>query len=140
MSTEAGSRKPLWVKRDDCTGLAFGGNKVRQLEFYFGDALAQGATLALITGAVQSNFVRTAAASAAKLGLKCLVQLEERVAGKDETYRTSGNVLLNLCRARVGISSVKMSTALTRRWSNTPRTRAAGEVPYVIHLSEQPRP
>ncbi len=55
----------LFVKRDDCTGLAMGGNKVRQLEFYFGDAVEKGATTVLITGAVQSNYVRTVAAAAA---------------------------------------------------------------------------
>ena len=49
----------LFVKRDDCTGLALGGNKVRQLEFYIGEAEARGADTILITGAVQSNFVRT---------------------------------------------------------------------------------
>ena len=48
----------LWVKRDDCTGLAFGGNKVRQLEFHLGEAQARGADTVLITGAVQSNFSR----------------------------------------------------------------------------------
>jgi len=85
----------LYVKRDDCTGLAFGGNKVRQLEFYLGEAQAQGADTVLITGAVQSNFVRTAAAAAAKLGMHCHVQLEERVAKSDPEYRNSGNVLLD---------------------------------------------
>ncbi len=69
----------LYAKRDDCTGTAFGGNKVRQLEFYLGAAQAQGATVVLITGAVQSNFVRTAAAMAAKLGMGCHIQLEDRV-------------------------------------------------------------
>ncbi len=54
----------LFVKRDDCTGLAFGGNKVRQLEFYLGEARSNGADTVLITGAVQSNFVRLAAAAA----------------------------------------------------------------------------
>jgi D-cysteine desulfhydrase/L-cysteate sulfo-lyase len=85
----------LYVKRDDCTGLAFGGNKVRQLEFYLGEAQARGADIVLITGAVQSNFVRTAAAAAAKLGMECQVQLEERVAKSDAEYRRSGNVLLD---------------------------------------------
>jgi D-cysteine desulfhydrase/L-cysteate sulfo-lyase len=85
----------LYVKRDDCTGLAFGGNKVRQLEFYLGEAQEQGADALLITGAVQSNFVRCAAAAAARLGMDCHVQLEERVAGKQGEYRTSGNVLLD---------------------------------------------
>jgi len=85
----------LLAKRDDCGGLAFGGNKVRQLEFYFGEAKAQNADTILITGAVQSNFVRLAAAAARKLGMDCHIQLEERVAKSDPYYRTSGNVLLN---------------------------------------------
>ena len=55
---------PLYVKRDDCTGLALGGNKVRQLEFYFGEARARDADVVLITGAVQSNFARLTAAAA----------------------------------------------------------------------------
>ena len=84
-----------YVKRDDCTELAFGGNKVRQLEFYFGEALAYGADTVLITGAVQSNFVRLAAAAANKLGMHCHIQLEERVAKQDPLYRNSGNVLLD---------------------------------------------
>ena len=85
----------LHVKRDDCTGLAFGGNKVRQLEFYFGAALEQGADTLLITGAVQSNYVRTAAAMARRFGLDCHIQLEERVPDIDALHRSSGNVLLD---------------------------------------------
>ena len=85
----------LWVKRDDCTGLAFGGNKVRQLEFYLGKALAENADTVLITGAVQSNFVRCTVAAANRLGLECHVQLEDRVKQVDEPYQHSGNVLLD---------------------------------------------
>ena len=85
----------LYVKRDDCTGLALGGNKARQLEYYIGDALSQDADTILITGAVQSNFVRAAAAAAARYGLACHIQLEERVKSEDALYRNSGNVLLN---------------------------------------------
>ena len=85
----------LFVKRDDLTGLALGGNKARQLEFYMGDALSQNADVILITGAVQSNFVRTAAAAAAKMGMDCHVQLEERVPDVDDVHRSSGNVLLD---------------------------------------------
>ena len=85
----------LYVKRDDLTGLAFGGNKVRQLEFYMGEAQEQNADTILITGAIQSNFVRLAAAAARKLGMDCHVQLEERVPTTDPLYRNSGNVLLN---------------------------------------------
>lgn len=94
LSTHIG-RSRLYAKRDDCTGLAFGGNKVRQLEFYLGEARERCADTVLITGAVQSNFVRLAAAAAGKLGMKCHVQLEERVANVDKVYRTSGNVLLD---------------------------------------------
>ena len=85
----------LEIKRDDATGLAFGGNKIRQLEFYLGKALALNADTVLITGAVQSNYVRAAAAAAAKLGLRCHVQLEDRVPLYDESYVGSGNVLLD---------------------------------------------
>jgi len=85
----------LYIKRDDCIPLAFGGNKVRQLEFYLGEAAAQNADTVLITGAVQSNFVRLAAAGARKLGMDCHIQLEERVAKSDPYYRQSGNVLLD---------------------------------------------
>lgn len=85
----------LYVKRDDCTGLAMGGNKARQLEYYFGEALAQGADTVIITGAVQSNYLRMTAAAAAKLGLDCHIQLEDRVKGMGDDYHRSGNVLLN---------------------------------------------
>ena len=73
----------LWVKRDDCTGLALGGNKVRQLEFYLGEARSRGADTVLVTGAVQSNLVRVAAAAARRLGMEAHVQLEERVDESD---------------------------------------------------------
>ncbi len=69
----------LWVKRDDCTGLAFGGNKARQLEYYFGAAEAAEVDTVLITGAVQSNYVRMAVAAARKLAMDCHIQLEDRV-------------------------------------------------------------
>ena len=85
----------LLVKRDDCTGLAFGGNKVRQLEFYLGAASAQNADTILITGAVQSNYARLAAAGARKLGMTCHIQQEERVSTHDPSYRDSGNVLID---------------------------------------------
>ena len=86
----------LWIKRDDCTGLAFGGNKVRQLEFHFGEAQARGADTVLVTGAVQSNLVRLAAAGARRLGMEAHVQLEERIIDDaGALYRASGNLLLD---------------------------------------------
>ena len=85
----------LFVKRDDCTGIGFGGNKVRQLEYYLGDAVSQRADVLLITGAVQSNFVRTAAAMGRRLGMDCHIQLEERVPDITALHRTNGNVFLD---------------------------------------------
>ena len=84
-----------FVKRDDLTGFAGGGNKARQLEYSFGEAIHCGADMILVTGAVQSNYVRSAAAAAAKLGLSCHVQLENRVDDMPSSYHRSGNVLLN---------------------------------------------
>ena len=85
----------IYVKRDDCTGLATGGNKTRKLEFSMGEALAQGADTVVTVGAVQSNHVRQTAAAACKLGLACEVLLEHRVEDPSETYATSGNVFLD---------------------------------------------
>ncbi len=85
----------LWVKRDDCTGVATGGNKNRKLEFLLGEALAQGATHIVTQGAVQSNHVRQTAAVAAKFGLKCTALLEHRIKTNDPDYLDSGNVLLD---------------------------------------------
>jgi len=61
----------IWIKRDDCTGLAFGGNKARKLEFFLGDALHQGSDSLVTMGPVQSNHVRMTAAAACKLGIEC---------------------------------------------------------------------
>ena len=100
VSTEFGTN--VWVKRDDCTGLAFGGNKSRQLEFYIGQALAQGADTLLTTGAVQSNHVRTTVAAARKMGLDVEVQLEHRVEREQLEYHNSGNpYLVRLMGARI---------------------------------------
>lgn len=85
----------IWVKRDDCTGLAGGGNKTRKLEFLLGDALEQGADTLVTQGAVQSNHVRQTAAAAAAHGLKCEIILEERTGSTAIDYTRNGNVLLD---------------------------------------------
>ena len=85
----------LWVKRDDCTGLATGGNKTRKLEFLLGEALAEGADILVTQGAVQSNHVRQTAAAACKAGLDCHALLERRVPDTDRQYEESGNVFLD---------------------------------------------
>ena len=85
----------IYVKRDDCTGLATGGNKTRKLEYSMAEALQQGADTIVTVGAVQSNHVRQTAAAACKLGLQCEVLLEHRVIDPSEPYANSGNVLLD---------------------------------------------
>ena len=78
LSAELGGPRVL-VKRNDCTGLATGGNKTRKLEFVMAEALEQGADTIVTVGAVQSNHVRQTAAAACKLGLSCEVLLEHRI-------------------------------------------------------------
>ncbi len=93
--TEALGGPRLFIKRDDCTGLASGGNKTRKLEFLMADAVQQGADSVITVGAVQSNHTRQTAAAAAKLGLKCEVVLQRRVDMADPEYETNGNVFLD---------------------------------------------
>ncbi len=85
----------LFIKRDDCTGLATGGNKTRKLEFLVGEALKAKADMLVTQGAVQSNHVRQTAAAACHVGLKCHVVLERRVPGRDASYEETGNVFLD---------------------------------------------
>lgn len=128
----------LLVKRDDMTGLAFGGNKVRQLEFYLGEAEAQGADTILITGAVQSNFVRLAAASARRLGMDCHIQLEDRVPKNDPIYKSSGNVLVDrLLGATLHYydQGENEEGADARLGEIATELKSAGRAPYVIHLA-----
>ena len=85
----------IYIKRDDCTGLATGGNKTRKLEFLMPDAIKNQADLVVTVGAVQSNHTRQTAAACAKLGLKCLIVLEQRLKDAPNAYMTSGNVFLD---------------------------------------------
>ena len=127
----------LWMKRDDLTGLSFGGNKTRQLEYYIGAAVERKADTILITGAVQSNFVRTAAAAAAKFGMKAILQLEERVPGMGPMYYSSGNVLLSnfldveLMSFPEGENEAGADAALAKRAAGLV---ANGQIPFIIPL------
>ncbi len=135
--SRANGKANLYAKRDDCTGLATGGNKARQLEFYIGAAQANGADTVLITGAVQSNFVRICAAAARKVGMDCHIQLEERVKNPPPTYRQSGNVLLDkLLGATVHPYPEGEDEAGADRNLETiaDSLREKGREPYVIHL------
>ncbi|GAB4518342.1 MAG: D-cysteine desulfhydrase [Parvularculaceae bacterium] len=138
LSALLGGDARIFVKRDDCTGLAMGGNKARQLEFYLGAAQAENADIVLITGAVQSNFARSAAAAARKCGFDCVVQLEERLQTDDATYHAGGNVLLDrLFGAEIrhypeGEDEAGADAAI-RAYAE--ELRSQGRRPYVIPLS-----
>ncbi|WP_061718468.1 D-cysteine desulfhydrase [Pantoea trifolii] len=86
--------RDIFIKRDDFTPVALGGNKLRKLEFLAADALREGADVLLTAGAIQSNHVRQTAAVAAKLGLKCVALLENPIGTTSENYLSNGNRLL----------------------------------------------
>jgi D-cysteine desulfhydrase len=86
----------IFIKRDDLTGLASGGNKTRKLEFLVADAIAKGADTLITVGAVQSNHCRLTLAAAAKEGLKCRLVLEQRVPGSYDPRASGNNFLFKL--------------------------------------------
>lgn len=90
-----GKSPSIWMKRDDCTGFAGGGNKVRKLEYLVAEALKQGADTLVTMGAIQSNHARQTAAAAARNGLGCVLLLTNSVANRSEAYRSNGNWLLD---------------------------------------------
>lgn len=118
--------RKLWIKRDDLTGLALGGNKTRKLEFLCADALRLGAGMLITTGAPQSNHCRQTAAAAAKLGLGCALVL----AG-DPQPADSGNLLLDsLVGAELVWTGEKSrDQALQETYD---RMQSAGKNPYRI--------
>jgi L-cysteate sulfo-lyase len=122
----------IWIKRDDCTVVATGGNKVRKLEYLMGEALAQGADHIVTQGAVQSNHVRQTAAVARKFGMTCTALLEHRIETNDRDYLTSGNVLLDRlfdCKIEYRPSGLDMNAEAEAKGA---ALREAGGKPYVI--------
>ena len=123
----------LYIKRDDCTGLATGGNKTRKLEFLLGDALAKKADVVITQGATQSNHVRQTIAAAAKLGLQAHVLFETRVDRFGDDYRRSGNVLLDELLGGVIVGHYPAGTNMQQAMEEYADTlRAKGHSPYVI--------
>lgn len=122
----------LFIKRDDCTGLAGGGNKTRKLEFLVGEALNQGADILVTQGAVQSNHVRQTAAAASRHGLRCHALLERRVVDHSPAYASTSNVFLDrLFGATLeyrpsGLDMNAEAAAVAER------LRGAGHRPYFI--------
>lgn len=122
----------LWIKRDDCTGLASGGNKTRKLEYLMADAQQKGADTVITQGATQSNHARQTAAIAAKMGMRCDIILEDRTGYTVEDYKHSGNVFLDhLYGAHV--SEVPADTDMNAAMATLAEELSSkGLKPYVI--------
>ena len=118
----------IWVKRDDLTGLATGGNKTRKLEYLIADALQQGATTVITAGAAQSNHARQTAAAAAKYGLSCILVLRPMA-----PPTITGNLLIDdLVGARIRWSGDRPTHEVMEEVAA--EERAAGRKPYVIPI------
>ena len=123
----------IWIKRDDATGLASGGNKTRKLEFLLADALAKNADIVITQGATQSNHVRQTIAGAAKLGLKAKVLLEKRVTDFGEDYQRSGNILLDDLLGGEIVAHLPGGTDMQQAMDDyAAELREQGHNPYVI--------
>lgn len=122
----------LFVKRDDATGLAGGGNKTRKLEFLVGEARARGADTLVTQGAIQSNHVRQTAAAAARMGMACEIVLEARTGSEATDYNGSGNVLLDRLLG-AAIRTVPGGSDMNAALEETAQgVRDRGGRPYVI--------
>src|SRR5438093_7534385 len=125
----------LWAKREDCnSGLAFGGNKMRKLEYLVADALAQGCDTLVSIGGVQSNHTRQVAAAAARVGLKCVLVQEHWVDWPDVVYDRVGNIQLSrLMGADVRLDPAEFGIGFKESWEQAlADVEAAGGTPYAI--------
>ncbi|MFJ4141907.1 D-cysteine desulfhydrase [Pseudomonas sp. NPDC089734] len=126
--------RDIYIKRDDTTTLALGGNKVRKLEYLAADALAQGADTLITAGAIQSNHVRQTAALAARLGLGCVALLENPIGTEDTSYLRNGNrLLLELFDARVELVE-NLDNADEQLQALATRLQANGKKPYLVPI------
>lgn len=124
--------RDIWIKRDDLTPLALGGNKARKLEYLAADAQAKGADVLVTAGAIQSNHVRQTAAVAAQLGLNCLALLENPIDSQSANYLGNGNrLLLNLFGTEVEyVANLDDADQLLE--AACQRLSAAGRRPYLV--------
>ena len=143
LSEELGGKVEIWAKREDCnSGLAYGGNKVRKLEYLAADALAQGCDTLVSIGGVQSNHTRQVAAVAAKLGLKCVLVQEHWVEWPDVVYDKVGNILLSrIMGADVRLSDAGFDIAIRPSWEQAlASVEEAGGKPYPIPAGASDHP
>lgn len=126
--------RDVYIKRDDVTPLAMGGNKLRKLEYLGADALRKGADVLVTAGAIQSNHVRQTAALAAQLGLDCVALLENPTGTTCNDYLHSGNrLLMNLFRTQVQ-DVAALDDPDQQLEDAAQQLRAQGRQPYVVPI------
>jgi 1-aminocyclopropane-1-carboxylate deaminase len=133
----------IWAKREDMnSGLAFGGNKTRKLEYLVADALASGADTLVSIGGVQSNHTRQVAAAAARAGLKAVLVQESWVDWHDPLYLKAGNIQLSrILGAEVRLVNAGFSIGFKKAWEETVAELEAGEgKPYAIPAGASDHP
>jgi 1-aminocyclopropane-1-carboxylate deaminase len=133
----------VWAKREDCnSGLAYGGNKTRKLEYLIPDALKQGADTLVSIGGVQSNHTRQVAAVAAHCGLKAVLVQESWVDWPDPVNDKVGNILLSrIMGADVRLVQAGFGIGFKGSWQDTlDEVRAAGGTPYAIPAGASDHP
>lgn len=143
LSEHLGGDVDVWAKRDDCnSGLAYGGNKVRKLEYLAADALQQGCDTLVSIGGVQSNHTRQVAAVAARLGLGCVLVQEHWVEWDDPGYERVGNILLSrIMGADVRLSPAGFDIGFRPSWEEAiASVEAAGGTPYAIPAGASDHP
>src|SRR5689334_568165 len=131
------------MKREDCnSGLAYGGNKVRKLEYLAADALAQGCDTLVSIGGVQSNHTRQVAAVAARLGLKCVLVQEHWAAWPDVVYDKVGNILLSrIMGADVRLDPSGFDIGIRKSWEEAlASVEERGGKPYAIPAGASDHP
>ena len=143
LSQHLGGAVDIWAKREDCnSGLAYGGNKVRKLEYLAADALRQGCDTLVSIGGVQSNHTRQVAAVAARLGLRCVLVQEHWVEWPDVVYDRVGNILLSrLMGADVRLDSSGFDIGIRRSWEDAlASVEESGGKPYAIPAGASDHP
>jgi len=138
-----GGKVDIWAKRDDCnSGLAYGGNKTRKLEYLAADALAQGCDTLVSIGGVQSNHTRQVAAVAAHLGLACVLVQEHWVEWPDAVYDKVGNILLSrIMGADVRLDPAGFDIGFRPSWEDAlASVRERGGKPYAIPAGASDHP
>jgi 1-aminocyclopropane-1-carboxylate deaminase len=135
LSQHLGGKVQLYAKREDCnSGLAFGGNKLRKLEYIIPDAIASNADTLVSIGGVQSNHTRMIAAVAAKIGFKCRLVQESWVPHEDAIYDRVGNIMLSrIMGADVQMVDEGFDIGIRQSWEDAiADVKAKGGKPYAI--------